>query len=225
MAFASRVLHREYTECERWRELVVDRLAKAKPDLVIVSVARTPSPLTAADDSPTKQGHALAHLLDRIPGQKVIIVDTPQFNVDPPSCLSSHRSDTGRCAMTWSTAFGWRHLILERTAAKDTPATIIDLSTTICPDRLLPGLPGRLHHVPRLPPHDRDVRGVTGRPGGGAAAARRRPQWRGDRVSLTASSARARAASRSIWRTSDAASRNRFSPRWRRTNSTRRRCP
>lgn len=133
MAFRSRTLQREYRECAQWRELVMDRLTQLQPDLVITSVARAPSPLTAQDDSPRRQGEALARLLLRLPGKKAIIVDTPQFDIDPPQCLSLHRDDIRRCSMPWATAFNWRRLILERTAASSTGATIIDLSDRICP--------------------------------------------------------------------------------------------
>ncbi len=130
----SRVLKREYTECEAWRPLVIKRLQALKPDLTIVSAAMGMEPMTPADNSPAVQGTAMARLLRQIPGRKAIIVDTPAPDVDVPVCLSAHTSDVRACATTRAVAYSWRHRTLEVTATRATPgATLVDLSAAICP--------------------------------------------------------------------------------------------
>jgi peptidoglycan/LPS O-acetylase OafA/YrhL len=130
----SRVLKREYTECEQWRPLVIKRLQALKPDLTIVAAAEGMEPMTAADNSPAVQGTAMARLLKQIPGPKAIIVDTPAPMFDVPVCLSAHISDVTQCATPRATAYTWRHRTLEVTATKATPhTTLVDLSTAICP--------------------------------------------------------------------------------------------
>jgi peptidoglycan/LPS O-acetylase OafA/YrhL len=118
MEFMSRTLQRLYHECFRWREAVIEKLRRIKPDLVIVTVARALKPASAADDDPRRQGEAAARLLKQIPGKKVILVDTPQSRVDPPACLSANKADVRRCTTTWSRAFSWRYLLLEKSLAK-----------------------------------------------------------------------------------------------------------
>ena len=129
----ARELKREYTECEGWRTRVIARLKDLRPDLVVVVVARSMQALNAADNSPTRQGEALARFLQRIPGRKAIIVDTPQSAFDVPACLSRNRSDVRHCETPRSIAFGWRYLKLERAGAKASGATIVNLSGSICP--------------------------------------------------------------------------------------------
>jgi peptidoglycan/LPS O-acetylase OafA/YrhL len=129
----ARVLKRDYTECDAWRERVVQSLESLRPDLVIVAVTRSLKPIEAADNDPRRQGEAMARLLQRIPGRIAILVDTPQSRYDVPSCLSRNLADATRCETSRRAAFGWRHLILERTAAEASGATMVDLSHRICP--------------------------------------------------------------------------------------------
>ena len=73
----SPLLKREYTECEAWRPLVVERLIAEQPDLVIVSSDRWLPPVNTIDADPVRQGEALARLLRQIPGRIAILADTP----------------------------------------------------------------------------------------------------------------------------------------------------
>jgi hypothetical protein len=63
-------LKREYTECETWRENVVDRLIQLRPDLVIISSNRYLPVVDERDSDPLRQGAALARLIARIPGRR-----------------------------------------------------------------------------------------------------------------------------------------------------------
>jgi peptidoglycan/LPS O-acetylase OafA/YrhL len=129
----SPLLKREYTECEAWRPLVIQRLIAERPDLVIVSSDRWLPPVNKIDEDPTRQGQAMARLLVQIPGPVAILADTPAAAIDIPVCLSAHLEDITRCATSRLAAFGRQHLIRERVAAKAANATLIDLSDAICP--------------------------------------------------------------------------------------------
>ena len=129
----SPLLKREYTECEAWRPLVIQRLIAEQPDLVIVSSDRWLPPVNKIDEDPTRQGEAMARLLLQIPGRIAILADTPASNFDVPVCLSRHPGDITRCATSRVAAFGRQHLIRERTAAQAANATLVDLSDAICP--------------------------------------------------------------------------------------------
>ena len=129
----SPLLKREYTECEAWRPLVVQRLIAEQPDLVIVSSDRWLPPVNAVDQDPTRQGDAMARLLRQIPGRVAILADTPAAGTDVPVCLSAHVDDITRCATSRLAAFGRQHLVRERAAARASGATLIDLSDAICP--------------------------------------------------------------------------------------------
>jgi peptidoglycan/LPS O-acetylase OafA/YrhL len=138
----SRVIKREYWECNQWIPNVVDRLMQIKPDLTLVSADRSPGVLDPADDNPVRQGQAMARLLQDVPGKIGIIVSTPQLPWDVPACLSAHKSDVTACEADKSDAFGWRRLIAERAAVKDLGerATVIDLSKWLCPGSTCPSV-------------------------------------------------------------------------------------
>jgi hypothetical protein len=131
----SRVLKREYTECETWQANVVEDLVGLRPDLTIVEAARGPEMVNTADVNPTRQGSAMARLLAPVGGQIAIIVDTPESRVDVPACISGHILDLRPCETPRSTALGWEHLRLERAATRALAprATLVDLNDAICP--------------------------------------------------------------------------------------------
>jgi peptidoglycan/LPS O-acetylase OafA/YrhL len=143
----SRILKREYTECEQWIPNVVADLKQLKPDLTIVSADRSPGVVNPSDDNPAVQGAAMARLLAQVPGKVAIMVVTPQLTqgsgfLDPPTCLSEHRDDVGACEASRSLSYGWRYGIEEKAAyrALKPRATIINLSDWICPGSTCPAV-------------------------------------------------------------------------------------
>jgi hypothetical protein len=146
-------LKREYTECEAWRERVVDRLVALRPDLVIVASDRWLPVVIDRDNEPERQGEAMARLIRRIPGAVAIIADTPRSDHDVPACLAQHRNAIERCTTTQTAAFGWRHLRRETEAARLTGATVVDLSAATCPTDPCPPVIGSMlvyrdhHHL------------------------------------------------------------------------------
>lgn len=129
----SPLLKRQYTECEAWRPNVVDRLIEVKPDLTIVSSDRWLPTSVTRDADPTRQGEAMARLLNQIPGAIAIIADTPASRFDVPICLSQNPADITLCATTRVVAFGRQQAVRERVAALAANATLVDLSNVICP--------------------------------------------------------------------------------------------
>jgi hypothetical protein len=138
----SRVIKREYVECEQWIPNVVDRLKSIKPDLTLVSADRSPGVMVPTDDNPTLQGHAMARLFKDVPGKVGVIVSTPQLPWDVPACLSAHKSDVTACEADKGTAFGWRRLLTERAAVKDLGerAKVVDMSKWLCPGDTCPAV-------------------------------------------------------------------------------------
>jgi hypothetical protein len=126
-------LKREYTECETWRENVVDRLVQLRPDLVIISSNRYLPVVDERDSDPLRQGAALARLIARIPGRVAILADTPRSAVDVPACLAAHRDAIEQCTTSRAAAFTWRHLRREKEAARLSGATLVDMSAATCP--------------------------------------------------------------------------------------------
>ena len=136
-------LKREYTECEDWRENVVDRLVDLKPDLVVIASARWFPVVADADEDPGRQGAGMARLIKRIPGTVAIMMDTPRSAYDVPACLAKHRDAIEACATSRAAAFGWRHRRREKAAAKLSGASLVDLSKATCPADPCPPIIGK----------------------------------------------------------------------------------
>ena len=143
MRIWSDYLKREYTECETWRERVVARLRRMKPDLVVISSNKWFPTILDRDGEPKRQGAALAALIERIPGRMAILVDSLRSDHDVPACLAQHPRQIERCTTRKAVAFGWRHRIREVEARRLSGAPLIDLSDRICPTDPCPPIIGR----------------------------------------------------------------------------------
>jgi len=133
MRIYSRTLKREYTECERWRTIVIQRLVALAPALVVVGSSRGMAPMVAADGDAKRQGQAMARLLRPIKSRIAVLVDTPWWTSDVPTCLAGHQRDVRACDVARPVALGWRHGIAERTAVAGMGATLVDMTNAICP--------------------------------------------------------------------------------------------
>ena len=143
MRIWSQHLNREYTECATWRERVIQKLARIKPDLVVIAGNRWFPVVDDLDNAPKRQGAATARLIARIPGRVALMIDTPRSDHDVPACLAAHRDAIEACLTSKASAFGWRHRLREREAAKRSGAAIIDLSNATCPSDPCPPIIGR----------------------------------------------------------------------------------
>jgi hypothetical protein len=130
----SRTLNREYTECERWRTLTVQRLAQLNPGLVVVASAGGMEPVFAADGNATRQGLAMARLLRPIRSRIAILVDTPWLTFDPIACIAAHRADLRPCDLRRSVALRLQHGV-ERIAVNSlgAGASLVDMTNGVCP--------------------------------------------------------------------------------------------
>ncbi len=81
----SKALGREYTECGRWRQNVLEEIRKMHPDLVIVTSFANKK-LVNADWN--KGSDRTIKLLSSISRNVAIIRDTPSPEFDVPSCLA-----------------------------------------------------------------------------------------------------------------------------------------
>ena len=126
-------LKREYRECAAFNEATIDRLARVKPDLTLVSMSRLAiHPMSAEDDTVSAKGASVARMLDRLSGPVALILDTPFAGQDVPACLSAHESNVDACAIPRATAFTDHLSGVERAAATASGAKLINLTSRIC---------------------------------------------------------------------------------------------
>ncbi len=123
---------REYTECAAWRDAVMRIVPSLHPDLVIVALNRWIIPAAGEPSTMSGEGRAIGQLLARLPHPVVLISDTPDFGLDVPACLASHRSNLDACRAPAGAAGGY-FVPREKTAATVGRATWLDMTRAVCP--------------------------------------------------------------------------------------------
>ncbi|BBZ13033.1 acyltransferase [Mycobacterium branderi] len=133
------LLHREYTECEKWRGQIIDRLRIEHPRLVVLSLWRRygaahgfPSGLTSYDPAWID---GLAHLVQQLrdTSARVLVlgpIPDPQSTV--PLCLSAHLDDVTACSPLRSTAVNATGITAESTATTAGGGEYVDLTELFC---------------------------------------------------------------------------------------------
>ncbi len=153
---------RPYTECATWFDMTIERIAAERPDLVVISDARSTRFLIDGEairstDRDDLWGAGLARAIDAVKAagaaHVVVIGDTPDPAGDPPVCLSAHLDDALACATPASAAISPGRIATERAVATERGATFIDPSDWLCPTDPCPSVIGRLlvyrdsHHM------------------------------------------------------------------------------
>jgi peptidoglycan/LPS O-acetylase OafA/YrhL len=90
-------LHREYTECDEWREITIARVLKLHPNLVVVSQSNNiPDP----QYGDAHWADATVRMMDvfRDAGMKIVYIeDTPLAKEVVPDCVAAHLDDVQDC--------------------------------------------------------------------------------------------------------------------------------
>jgi peptidoglycan/LPS O-acetylase OafA/YrhL len=141
---------RAYTECDEWRDRVIERVAAERPALVLVASSHpyrsAGNGAPAESDGGVALATGLADTLGRLrplAGAVALIGDTPKFDRDPPECLSSHLDEALGCAQPRATTVDVRWLAEEGRIAAQVGATFIDPTDWACPTDPCPAVIGR----------------------------------------------------------------------------------
>ncbi|HEY4605270.1 MAG TPA: acyltransferase family protein, partial [Blastococcus sp.] len=132
---SSPYLHREYTECERWRSGVVDRLRADPPALVVLAmVRRYGSDFGSASYDPqwtAGLGRTVSTL--RATGAPVLVLGpVPDPHGTVPACLSAHLADAGACTPPRQLAVNDAGIAAQRAATEAAGGTYADLTDLFC---------------------------------------------------------------------------------------------
>lgn len=141
---------RAYSECDEWRDRVVERVAAERPALVLVASSHpyrsAGNGAPAESDGGTALAAGLVETLGRLrplAGAVALIGDTPKFDRDPPECLSSHLDEVLECAEPRADTVDSRWLAEEGRIAGLAGATLIDPTDWACPTDPCPAVIGR----------------------------------------------------------------------------------
>ena len=141
-------LHREYTECEQWRDQTLARLRAEHPRLVVVSVLRA----YGADKSRTgfisydsAWIDSLTRLVQqlRATGAKVLVLGpVPDPQSVAPICLSAHLDNATACSPQRSTAVNEPGIAAESAATNAGGGHYADLTELFCTTNRCPVIVG-----------------------------------------------------------------------------------
>lgn len=126
-------LKREYTECAAWREEVIKVLADRQPDIVVVTMShRGIFPTAAADRTLQRQGEAIGRAVARLPGRKLVMIDTLRTSTDIPACIAANPADVRPCAISRRIGMTDYFGVRERVASEVSGAGVVDLIWSVC---------------------------------------------------------------------------------------------
>lgn len=136
VAFFRQELRREYVECSTWRQRVLTRIRKAKPDLVIVTSSSFSYPFSS--DDWIKGTARTIDSLSKSSKNVIILRDNPNPGFDVPVCLARHEwrlfsTKQGGCEVSAAEDFDKQAYSSQRDVAERYQnVTVINMLPYIC---------------------------------------------------------------------------------------------
>jgi peptidoglycan/LPS O-acetylase OafA/YrhL len=135
----SPTLHREYTECTRWRGQIIARLGAEHPRLIVLNVMRRygaryglPAGFTSYDSAWNNSFFRLVRELRGTGAQVLVLGPIPDPQSYVPICLSGHLDDAGACSPPRSTAVNEPGITAESAATAAGGGQYADLTELFC---------------------------------------------------------------------------------------------
>jgi peptidoglycan/LPS O-acetylase OafA/YrhL len=131
-------LHREYTECERWRREVIDRLRADPPRLVVVSMWRQygldgyPAGFSSYGPAWIAGVTRLVQQLRETGATVLVLGPIPDPHSAVPVCLSGHLDDVATCTPTRTLAVNAPGIAAELAATTAGGGHYVDLTDLFC---------------------------------------------------------------------------------------------
>ncbi|WP_426563225.1 acyltransferase family protein [Angustibacter sp. McL0619] len=139
-------LNRTYVECDQWRQDVLARIAKLKPELVVMSNSENLAPASVTPQQWSQASLATMDAVRRTSGARVVLLqDIPVPTYDVPDCVAGHLAAVRDCAFATSKAYSFpaRHRDLAARAAAAGFA-VVDPLRWICTEQTCPAVVGNL---------------------------------------------------------------------------------
>ena len=127
-------LGRRYTECERWRETAVARIAEERDPIVIITNTRGMEPLDGRLVDVWEDG--LRRTVAALPNaaEVIVLADTPRPSGSLPVCLSEHLRDASACSLPIAEALDQEIYAVEQRAARHLGVGFLDATELVCPN-------------------------------------------------------------------------------------------
>jgi peptidoglycan/LPS O-acetylase OafA/YrhL len=135
LRITSATLHREYTECEQWREQIMARLQLEHPRLVVLGMSRAYGSGFGFTSFDPSWIDSLTRLITRLraTGAEVLVLGpTPNMGLTVPTCLSGHLDDATACSRQRSAVVNETGIAAETAATKAGGGQYVDLTPLFC---------------------------------------------------------------------------------------------
>jgi peptidoglycan/LPS O-acetylase OafA/YrhL len=135
LPLVSPVLGRNFTECESWRQTVLQRIAQVHPAIVVLGVARHYTSIYGFTPYQQPWLNGLAQMVSDIThlGSKVVVIGPipkPAFLV--PQCLSAHLTDANLCSEPESSVVDLTGLSAEQAVVRTAGGSYINTLPWFC---------------------------------------------------------------------------------------------
>ncbi|WP_353988407.1 acyltransferase family protein [Ruicaihuangia caeni] len=122
-----------YSECETWRNAVIQHLNAEPPQLVVLSNMANQPDQPDGGLTPTRWSDGVRLVVDRLALSEVLVIsDTPNVGATPAICLSAHLDDARACDVDAKTALDREWITAEADAAESAGATVVALDDRLC---------------------------------------------------------------------------------------------
>lgn len=131
----SPVLGRNFTECESWRQTVLQRIAQVHPAIVVLGVARHYTSIYGFTPYQQPWLGGMEQMISEITrlGPKVAVIGAipkPPFLV--PQCLSQHLTSASQCTLSENTVVNISGVASEEAAVRSAGGTYINVLPWFC---------------------------------------------------------------------------------------------
>ncbi|MDV3130391.1 acyltransferase [Mycobacterium sp. 21AC1] len=145
LPIVSPYLAREFTECKQWRASVLARVAKERPALIVLDMARRYGADFGFVSYDQTWLDSLTRLVSQLrgTGAKVVVLGpVPDPHSTVPTCLSEHMNDVAACSPERSVAMNDNGIAAEATAVQAGGGQYANLGEFFCTDRRCPVIVG-----------------------------------------------------------------------------------
>ncbi|MFF0818326.1 SGNH hydrolase domain-containing protein [Rhodococcus sp. NPDC003318] len=146
LPITSPYLGREYTECEQWRDQIIERLQAERPQLIVLSMSRR----YGGDFGFTMYGPAWLDSLTRVVAQLratgaavLVLGPVPDPHSTVPTCLSAHLDDTTACSPPRPVSVNAAGVAAEAAATTAAGGQYADLTDLFCTADRCPVIVGK----------------------------------------------------------------------------------
>jgi hypothetical protein len=146
-------LGKSYTSCTKWRLNAISKINELKPALVILSQTEAREEGKPNEVRPQYYADAVGRMLDKILFPVMIFAETPNGDINIPTCLARNKSNVAKCVTKKPDvypAWGYGRDLL---VAKQRNLPLFDFTAALCPGtKCAPIIDGRVvfhdnHHL------------------------------------------------------------------------------